>query len=130
MEGNYEILLAGVSVGQARIKREGLYYCFQCHCRFSSEVIYKLTVTCNDVTENLGIPVPEGDHFVLETRIPIKRLGEGIPVIRAVPKHNDLQGKFIPLSPTEPFAYLSQLESAFLEKRDGKLGVVIMGLNT
>lgn len=130
MEGTYEILLGGVSVGQARIKREGLYYCFQCHCKFNSEVIYKLTVSCNDATENLGIPVPEGNQFVLETKIPAKRLGEGTPVIRAVPKHQDIKGRFIPLSPTEPFVYLSQLESAFLEKRDEKLGVVIPDENT
>ena len=35
------------------------------------------------------------------------------------------EGKFVPIFPEEPFAYLERLEDAYLEKRNGYLGVVI-----
>ena len=65
MEGVYQVLLGGQSVGKMRVERQGLYYRFSCRCEFSGEVIYKLEVTCGDRTESLGIPVPEGGAFVL-----------------------------------------------------------------
>ncbi len=87
--------------------------------------MYRLTVRCGEKTENLGIPVPEGSWFVLRTRIPVKKLGEGEMQIRAEPKHTDLSGKFIPLSPEEPFRYLRRLQDAFLQVRDGQVGIVL-----
>ncbi len=119
------IILGGQAVGTAEVQREGLYYCFDCRCRLSGEIMYRLTVRCGERTENLGIPVPEGGRFVLRTRIPVKRLGEGTFLIRAEPKHAELQGKFVPLSPEEPFRYLRRLQDAFLQVRDGQVGVVI-----
>ena len=35
------------------------------------------------------------------------------------------QGKYIPLSPEEPFRYLSRLKQSYLERRNGKVGIVI-----
>ncbi len=119
------IILGGQAVGTAEVQREGLYYCFDCRCRLSGEMVYRLTVRCGERTENLGIPVPEGGRFVLRTRIPVKRLGEGTFLIRAEPKHAELMGKFVPLSPEEPFRYLRRLQDAFLQVRDGQVGVVI-----
>ena len=125
MDGTYEILLSGTPVGQVVVTRQGLYYHFDCRCRFSGEVMYKLTVTGGSMTENLGSPVPDGNTFVLATRLPVKKLGEGRLEFRAVPRHAQLQGKFIPISPEEPFAYLNRLKDAFLEVREGKTGAVI-----
>lgn len=121
----YDILLGGQSIGEASVQRQGLYYCFDCKCKLSGEVVYRLQVRCGENTENLGIPVPQGQWFRLQTRIPVKRLGEGELHFRAVPKHAQLEGKFIPLSPEEPFKYLQRLQNAFLQVRDGKVGVVI-----
>jgi len=125
MEGTYPILLGGQAVGQAQVRREGLYLCFSCRCRLSGEMIYRLTVGCGEHTQNLGIPVPNGGQFCLKTKIPAKLLGEGELKITAVPKHAALAGKFVPLSPEEPFAYLNRLKNAFLEVRAGQVGVVI-----
>ena len=61
----------------------------------------------------------------MTTRIPIKRLGEGELQFRAVPRHMEMQGQFIPVTPEEPFAYLSRLENAFMEIRSGKAGIVL-----
>ena len=124
----YDILLGGQTVGRATVERQGLYYAFHCRCCLTGEVVYRLTVRCGERTESLGIPVPSNGQFVLDTKIPVKRLGEGEMSFLALPKHAELGGKFIPLSPEEPFRYLSRLENAFLQVRDGKVGVVVKDL--
>ena len=125
MDGTYEIMLGGVSVGQAVVRREGLYYRFSCRCDLSGEVIYRITVTCGGKSESLGIPVPKNGEFYLDTRLAASRLGEGEPKFAAVPRRPDLGGMFVPISPEEPFRYLHRLENAFLARKDGQLGIVI-----
>ena len=125
MTGTYDILLGGKCVGQASVTRQGLYYCFDCRCQITGEVMYKLLVTCADKTESLGLLIPEGKDFRLSARVPIKKLGQGTFQFRAVPRHGEMRGKFIPVYPDEPFAYISRLHTAFLENRDGQVGVII-----
>ena len=120
-----DIMLNGQVVGKARICKEGLYFCFDCCCRFSGEIVFRLQVQCGERTENLGIPVPQGKDFVLRTRIPAKRLGDGELTVRAIPKHSRVSETFIPIAPEEPFRYLQRLQNAFLAVRDGKTGIVI-----
>lgn len=125
MEGSYEILMGGKRIGTAKITRQGLYYGFDCRCRLSGDIMCRITVTCGGKTCSLGIPVPEGDVFALRTKLPVKQLGEGVPQFQLQPKHRPVGGEFVPISPEEPFAYLSRLTEAFLEIRDGKVGLVI-----
>lgn len=125
MDGTYEIMLGGESVGQAVVRRQGLYYRFSCRCDLSGEVIYRITVTCGGKSESLGIPVPKDGQFHLDTKLAASRLGEGEPKFAAVPRRPDLGGMFVPISPEEPFRYLHRLENAFLARKDGQLGIVI-----
>ncbi len=120
----YEIQLGGQSVGIATVYKEGLYYYFDCRCKLTGEVIYRLQVCCGETVENLGIPVPEGDTFRLRVRIAAKRIGKGELQIRAVPKHEPMVGRFVPIYPEEPFSYLRRLENAFFQIRDGQAGMV------
>ena len=123
MEGVYDILLGKQPVGQAVMVRQGLYWHFDCRCNLSGEAIFRITVSCGGKTESLGIPVPKGKDFVLRTRLPVKKMGEGVPEFRIVPKHSPLPENWVPVNPEEPFAYLSRLQDAFLEIRDGQTGV-------
>lgn len=123
MNGTYPVYLGGETVGKAEIERQGLYLRISCRCRFSGAVIYKLLLRCGSGEENLGVLVPEGDGFCLSTRIPVKRLGEGEPSFRAVPRHTGAAGRFVPVYPDEPFAYLTELKNAYLEIRGGQMGV-------
>jgi len=123
----YEITQGNQVIGQACVQRQGLYYHFSCRCRLSGEVICRLVVTCGGKQENLGIPVPEKDAYTLNTRISVSRLGQGQMTFRAVPRHNPLEEKFVPLSPEEPFRYLSRLKNAHLENRNGIVGIVLRG---
>lgn len=125
MEGVYDIYLGRDVIGKAMVERQGLYYRFSCRCNLSGQVIYRLTVSCGEHRENLGVPVPVGSAFGLDTKLAMKKLGKGPFRFHAVPKHRKGEGKFVPVYPEEPFAYLTRLQNAFLEFRDGQAGVVI-----
>ena len=68
--------------------------------------------------------MPEGRDFVLRRKIPAKRLGTGIPEFRLEPKKAALPENWVPVRAEEPFAYLTRLQDAFLEVRDGQMGIV------
>lgn len=125
MEGIYDIYRGGEKIGKAEVKRQGLYYQFHCCCNLTGAVIYRLTVRCDDKTENLGIPVPDGDSYRLKTRIPVSRFRRGEPVFEAVPRHPERMDNWMPISPEEPFAYISRLENALLERRGEQVGITI-----
>ena len=69
--------------------------------------------------------MPVGDVFGLTKKLPVKKLGAGAFQFRALPKHQKSEGKFVPVYPEEPFAYITRLQNAFLEVRNGQVGVVI-----
>lgn len=125
MEGSYDVFLGDQAVGKMYVDRQGLYLRFRCRCALSGQVIYKAVAVCGDTSENLGVLVPMGDAFGLETRLPAKRFSAGEFRFLVLPRHQELRGKFIPISPQEPFAYITQLKNAYLQKRDGLIGVVI-----
>lgn len=120
-----EILLGGQAIGKAKIEKHGLYYHFDCRCELTGELVYRLQAGKGSQWENLGILVPENGAFCLRTRIPIKRLPQGPLQIQAVPCHEKISGMFVPIYPEEPFRYLQRLENAYLQTRDGQIGVIL-----
>lgn len=120
-----KIYLGGQAIGEVRVERRGLYYRFECRCDLSGEVVCRIQAVCGENAVNLGIPVPENGVFALRTQIPVKHLGEGKLTFRAIPKGVEKKGIFIPLAPEEPFRYLRRLEDAFLQVRDGQVGIVM-----
>lgn len=125
MEGNYGLCFGGQAVGKVQVKREGLYYRFLCRCRLSGEVVSRVVVQCGTERENLGVLTPDGEGFSLNTRIPVKRFSAGNPVFTVVPNRPDISGKFVPISPEEPFAYIQRLKESFLVIREGRPGILI-----
>ena len=121
----YDVMLGTQPIGKAQVQQEGLYYKISCRCRLSGEVVYKVEVSSQTQTESLGVLVPESGAFVLSTRIPVKKLGQGELKFRAVPRHMQTGGQFVPISPEEPFAYLSRLENAYMQVRNGQTGIVL-----
>ncbi len=125
MEGSYPVTLSGKEIGRAEVRKQGLYYHFACRCQLSGEVICRLAAVCGDNMENLGVPIPENGEFVLEKRLPVSKFQGDSLRIRVVPRHPALEGKFVPIRPEEPFAYLSRLKNAYLQRRNGETGIVI-----
>ena len=112
-------------MGKVLVERQGLYYRFSCRCRLEGDIIYRLTVTCGSVRENLGILVPKDGSFVLQTKLPVKRIGAGELSFSLVPRNDDFAGTFVAIRPEEPFSYISRIKKSFLVIRDGQPGILI-----
>ena len=125
MGENYGVYFGGRQVGKVQVSKQGLYYRFVCRCKMTGDVVCRLKVKCNGYYENLGILVPYGDGFGLETKLPIKRLGSGEMEFFLLPKHETAKGKFAAIYPDEPFAYIANLKGAFLEYQNGQMGIRI-----
>lgn len=125
MEGMYPVSFGGSVVGKVQVKRQGLYYHFDCRCRLSGDVICRLQVRCKNHKENLGIVAPDGEGFALFTRLPVKRIGEGDLTFLLVPKYDRAEKTFAPIYPDEPFAYISRLKKAYLVRQNGQAGIYI-----
>ena len=117
-----ELTFGDRPVGRVRAERQGLYYLFRCRCRLSGEAAFRLLAACGEKQEDLGVLVPMGDSFGLDTRRPVKRLGEGELSFRLVSKHDAPRTHFAPISPEEPFAYLQRLKDAYLAEKGGQIG--------
>ena len=125
MEGNYCVTFGQAEVGNVQVRREGLYWRFCCRCRITGDVVCRLVVQCGNSRESLGIVVPDGDVFHLDTRLPAKKLEQGIPQFVLIPRHEVGEGTFVPLKPEEPFAYIAKLKDAYFTRRYGQAGVMI-----
>ena len=131
MEGTYTVRFGNQDVGKVQVSREGLYYRFFCRCRISGDVVCRLAVVCGDKEEILGVVVPVEEGFGLEKKLPAKRLGEGTMEFFLITKgsapirETRKEGKFVPIYPEEPFAYIAQLKQAFFVRQNGQAGLLI-----
>ncbi len=125
MEGSYEITLAGEQVGTAKVTRRGLYYGIDCRCQLLRSNVYDLTARWGNQSMHIGIPVPDGNSLHLGKTVPVKSAGQGSPVFILTPRHEKSAGRFVPVYPEEPFSYLRRLEGAYLEVRQGQVGIVL-----
>ena len=117
-----ELDFGGKPVGRVRAERKGLYYVFRCRCTLSGETAFRLVARCGEKEEDLGVLVPIDGGFGLDTRRPVKRLGEGELRFSLLSKHDAPKSRFEPISPQEPFAYLQHLKDAYLAEQNGRLG--------
>ena len=85
----------------------------------------RIMVACGEKKVDLGICIPMDDAFGVDKKVPCKQLGEGNPEFFLIPRPQHSGGKFVPVYPEEPFAYMSKLKGAFLEIRNGQMGIVI-----
>ena len=131
MEGTYTVRFGNQDVGKVQVSREGLYYRFFCRCRISGDVVCRLAVVCGEKEEILGVVVPVEEGFGLEKKLPAKRLGEGTMEFFLITKgsapirETRQEGKFVPIYPEEPFAYIAQLKQAFFVRQNGQAGLLI-----
>ena len=112
-------------MGKVQVTRQGLYYRFVCRCKCDGDMVCRLYVSCGGKQENLGVVVPMGDGFGLDTRQPVKRFREGEPSFSLIPKHEPSSGQFVPIIPEEPFAYIERLKTSFLVKKYGQIGILV-----
>lgn len=70
--------------------------------------------------EDLGILVPIDGGFGLDTRRPVKRLGEGTLAFSLVSRHDTPKTRFEPIYPEEPYAYLQKRKDAYLAVKSAR----------
>ena len=87
--------------------------------------MYRITISCGENTENLGILIPSGDSFYLDKKLPVCHFAGNAPIFRAVPKHPQVTGVWMPIAPEKPFEYIDRLENAVAEQRNGEIGILI-----
>jgi len=125
LEGTFQVYLGTNSVGKVQVTRLGLYYRIVCRCQIDGDMVYRLYAVTGNIRENIGVVVPDGDGFILEKKIPVKRIGDAeVQYILSTGAGID-RGTFVPIRPEEPFAYIERLKTAFLETENGQIGVHI-----
>ena len=125
MEGIYDVMLGSTKMGSVRVHKEKLYWVFSCSCTLCGEVMYDLMLRVEDAVMKLGLLTPGAGNYELHTKLPVKRVGQGSPIFTLQPRHDAMQGHFLVVDPQTPFAYLHRLETAYLARQNGKIGVVI-----
>ena len=129
MVGNYEVFFGNQQAGKVQVTRQGLYYRFVCRCKLTGDMVCRLYVSCGGQRENLGVVVPVGEGFGLDTRQSVKRFRAGEPSFSLVPKNEMASGQFVPIVPEEPFAYIERLKTSFLVKKYGHMGILLEDQN-
>ncbi len=108
----YPIHMARERIGTAEVVRQGLYYRIRCLCRLSGNIPVRIRVV-GEREADLGLCVPMGTAFGLETSIPISRVGPGLPEFVAMPWHREAEQAAV-ISPDEPFSDIKRLKDAYL----------------
>ena len=122
----YDVILNGNRVGNIAIESIGLYYKFFCECTLPDNKIYRLFSVDKDTFVKLGICVPEGGKFVLNTRISQKVFSEK-PTIFLLMSNVD---KVIYIKNGKPFDYLDKLDIARLKKSNGQQYYILISSPT
>ena len=125
MEGAYEVTLGKTGVGKVQLIRQGLYCRVTCRCQVPDDQVYRLFAVMDGHRENLGVVVPDGDGCILDRKIPVKKLTAQSISFLLSSGEGTVSGKFVPVSPEEPFLYIDRLKTAFLQSEHGKIGIRI-----
>ena len=111
----YAVLNSETKVGTAKVEKQGLYHCISLRCAEPMRV----SVTGEKGTIDLGLCVPQVTGFGVETRIPVKYLGDGDLIFRTT-EQTDV---FWAVYPHKPFQRLDKLRGAVFAQRDGHIGI-------
>lgn len=130
MQKTFDILLGNQKIGKAEVKKEGLYYQFKCRCHLSQSDICTITVSGNGTKRKLGVCVPMDGMFGLDTKIPVKHIGEEPFVFSAAIKSSETQEQFYPIESDKAFPHLELLASAFLCTKNNQQGIRINIMQT
>ena len=120
----FAIMMNGKIVGNAIMEPLGLYYRFRCQCAFSDAEIHTIWVRWERGNRKLGVCVPYGTQYLLETKVPAKYFPDS-KLTFTVDYREETKDDFYPVNPEEPFGLVDKLPQAHFEIRNGKPGLVI-----
>ena len=122
---DYTVSVGSKQVGRVQMLLQGLYFRVECRAELTGSISYRLVAVTDGARENIGILIPEGKSWTLTRKIPCKRLNPENLQFLLLPSHEPVEGKFVPLSPEEPFSYLEQLKDLYLKKQQDRTGVIV-----
>ena len=122
---DYSVFAGGREAGRVQVLKEGLYYSICCRARLQGSIMYRLVAVSEGKRENLGILAPAGEGYGLDRKIPCSHLNPRDLSFLLLPSHEPMEGKFIPISPQEPFGYLENLKDLYLKRQNDRLGVIV-----
>ena len=114
MKTDYTVFRGTKATGKAEFAREGLYYRICVHCMNPARI---QLFSANGILD-LGVCVPSEGEFIIQTRIPVKKIGEG-----DIAFYMDSEETFYPVSEDAPFLRLDLLRSCVMSYRGGVTGV-------
>ena len=125
MVGTYDVMIGKEKAGTMVVEKQGLYYRFSCRCKLSGKTVHSVAAVCGGERIHLGICVPMEGQFGLKKKLPCKQFPGGKTEFLLIPRGENQGRRFVPVYPEEPFAYMAKLKDAFMEIRDGQVGVSI-----
>jgi len=120
----FEIAMDGKVVGKATVERQGLYCRFSCRCVFPDKGIHTIWVCWDGGSRKLGVCVPNGRDYCLNTSVPLKYIPDK-RLTFAVDYTEKKQDDFYAVDAERPFDPIDKLSRAQFDVRDGKPGLII-----
>lgn len=110
--------------GRARLEKEGLYYRITCKCEIPTDALCRMQMKTRGECIDLGTCIKKGSSYMINTKIPCKRIDPEDVQITMLTNAPHTTGNFIPVSSKLPFPYLHKLERgrmAFVGEQVGML---------
>lgn len=104
----YPVFWNGEKTGEVTVTKQGLYYAFSCVVHLPPGSHCRLYASTQGEIRDMGLCVPSGNAFVLQTRIPAKYFGGGE---YSFCLNKPVTEEFVPVSSDKPFPALDRLES-------------------
>lgn len=120
-----ELTIGSRKVGRVQLIQDGLYYQVICRAELHGTILYRLVAVTQGRRENIGILGPAEGGWGLQKKVPCKKLDPEDLTFLLIPSHESMEGKFVPISPEEPFSYLENLKDIYLHRQQDRLGVVV-----
>ena len=125
MSDSYDVFLSGEKVGVIAVRKNGLFYGFDCKCTLRKTAIYTVIACCGDRNVNLGVLIPNGDVFCLQKQIPVKKLGEGNWSFSVEEKNKQNTMTFYAVDENKPFRHIDKLVNAYWDCQNGQIGIKV-----
>ena len=118
----YQIAHNGVVVGDVKIEKKGLFYCFYCRCSLPESGVFRVTVTNGGKTHDLGIFTPTDGNYTCLARIPSKSFCGNEFIFELVDSAKVIT---VLISEGNTFQYLESLNTACLHQTNGRSAIII-----
>lgn len=115
------VLYNGRLIGEVVCYPDGLFYQIKCKCELITDDIYRLMVSDHNVVLSVGICMPQGDHLILNKRIPSKYLNGEVFEFWITPSKKNTT--FLPVDHNGTFTEFRSLENACLQIINGQTGI-------